>query len=49
VGSRIRLVGKVAAAREVPGGVEVVADLNMEIEEAEKPALVTEAVYRFYD
>ncbi|MFP3880913.1 MAG: MaoC family dehydratase [Actinomycetota bacterium] len=49
VGSRIRLAGKVASAREVPGGVEVVADLTMEIEGAEKPALVAEAVYRFYD
>ena len=49
VGSRIRLAGKVASAREVSGGVEVVADLTMEIEGAEKPALVAEAVYRFYD
>lgn len=49
VGSRIRLAGKLASAREVSGGVEVVADLTMEIEGAEKPALVAEAVYRFYD
>jgi acyl dehydratase len=49
VGSRIRLLGKVASAREVPGGVEVVAELTMEIDGAEKPALVAEAVYRFYD
>jgi acyl dehydratase len=49
VGSRIRLLGKVASARELPGGVEVVADLTMEIDGAEKPALVAEAVYRFYD
>lgn len=49
VGSQIRLAGKLASAGEIPGGVEVVADLAMEVEGAEKPALVAEAVYRFYD
>ena len=49
VGSRIRLEGKLASASEVTGGVEVVADLKMEVEGSEKPALVAEAVYRFYD
>lgn len=49
VGSRIRLVGRLASATEVAGGVEVVADLKMEVEGSEKPALVAEAVYRFYD
>lgn len=49
VGSRIRLEGKLASASEVSGGVEVVADLTMEVEGSEKPALVAEAVYRFYD
>jgi len=49
VGSRIRLHGKLASANEVTGGVEVVADLKMEVEGSEKPALVAEAVYRFYD
>lgn len=49
VGSRIRLQGKVASASEVAGGVQVVADLTMEVEGSEKPALVAEAVYRFYD
>ena len=49
VGSRIRLHGKLASASEVAGGVEVVADLMMEVEGSEKPALVAEAVYRFYD
>jgi acyl dehydratase len=47
--SRIRLVGRIASVREVPGGVEIVADLVVEIEETEKPACVLEAVYRFYD
>jgi len=49
VGSRIRLAGKLAAASEVPGGVQVVADLTMEVDGSDKPALVAEAVYRFYD
>jgi acyl dehydratase len=49
VGSRIRLEGKLASASEVAGGVEVVADLTMKVEGSEKPALVAEAVYRFYD
>jgi len=49
VGSRIRLEGKLASAGEISGGVEVVADLTMKVEGSEKPALVAEAVYRFYD
>jgi acyl dehydratase len=49
VGSRIRLEGKLASASEIVGGVEVVADLTMKVEGSEKPALVAEAVYRFYD
>jgi acyl dehydratase len=48
-GSRIRLSGTVASVREVPGGVEIVADLTVEIEGTAKPACVLEAVYRFYD
>lgn len=49
VGSRIRLEGSLASAREVEGGVEVVADLTMLVEGLDKPALVAEAVYRFYE
>lgn len=49
VGSRIRLRGKLISGRAVSGGVEVVADLTMIVEGSEKPALVAEAVYRFYD
>ena len=48
VGSRIRLAGRLGSVTEVTGGIEVVADLSMEIEGSEKPALVAEAVYRFY-
>jgi len=49
VGSRIRLQGKLASVSEVSGGVQAVADLTMEVEGSEKPALAAEAVYRFYD
>lgn len=48
VGSRIRLAGTLQSSREVPGGVEVCADLAMEIEGNDKPALAVEALYRFY-
>lgn len=48
-GKRIRLSGRLDSAREIPNGVEVVADLTVEIEGSEKPACVLEAVYRFYD
>lgn len=49
VGSRVRLAGRLASASEVKGGgVEVIAHLTMEVEGSEKPALVAEAVYRFY-
>ncbi len=48
VGSRVRLSGKLVSAAEVKGGIEVVVGLTMEVEGSEKPALVAEAVYRFY-
>jgi len=48
-GKRIRLSGQLDSVREIPNGVEVVADLTMEIEGSDKPACVLEAVYRFYD
>lgn len=49
VGSRISLEGTLASARQVSGGVEVVAELTVKVAGSEKPALVAEAVYRFYD
>ena len=49
VGSRIRLAARVAEARAVAGdGVELVADLTVEIDGATKPAAVAQAVYRYY-
>lgn len=48
-GGRVRLSATIAGAREVTGGVEVIADMSMEVEGSEKPACVLQAVYRFYD
>jgi len=49
VGSRIRLAARVAEARAVAGdGVEIVADLTVEIDGGAKPAAVAQAVYRYY-
>jgi acyl dehydratase len=49
VGSKIRLAATVAEARAVGGnGVEIVADLTVEIDGGGKPAAVAQAVYRYY-
>jgi acyl dehydratase len=49
VGSKIRAHGAIASVAEVKGdGVEVVVDLTVEIDGADKPACVAQAVYRFY-
>ncbi|MEU8749209.1 MaoC family dehydratase [Streptomyces chartreusis] len=48
VGSRIRLVGKLAEVEEVPGGVQIAVDGTIEIEGAPKPAAVLQSLSRFY-
>ncbi|MEU6305312.1 MaoC family dehydratase [Streptomyces chartreusis] len=48
VGSRIRLVGRLAEVEEVPGGVQVAVDGTIEIEGAQKPAAVLQSLSRFY-
>jgi acyl dehydratase len=48
-GSRVRVRGTVAAVDQVPGGVQVVLDLVMEREGGDKPVLVAQPVYRWYD
>ncbi|MGW6731622.1 MaoC family dehydratase [Streptomyces sp. NPDC055013] len=48
VGSRIRLVGKLAEVEEVPGGVQITVDGTVEIEGGEKPAAVLRSLSRFY-
>jgi acyl dehydratase len=48
VGSRIRLVGRLAEVEEVPGGVQIAVDGTIEIEGGAKPAAVLQSLSRFY-
>lgn len=48
VGSRIRLVGKLASVEDVPGGVQITVDGTIEIEGGAKPAAVLQSLARFY-
>ncbi|MGW0823232.1 MaoC family dehydratase [Streptomyces sp. NPDC002845] len=48
VGSRIRLVGKLASVEDVPGGVQIAVDGTIEIEGGAKPAAVLQSLSRFY-
>ncbi|MGY1496226.1 MaoC family dehydratase [Streptomyces sp. QTS52] len=48
VGSKIRLIGRLADVEEVPGGVQITVDGTIEIEGAPKPAAVLQSVMRFY-
>lgn len=48
-GSRVRLTGKLAQVEELGGGgLQLTADLVMEIEGQDKPACVAQPVFRFY-
>ncbi|EHR50359.1 acyl dehydratase [Saccharomonospora marina XMU15] len=48
-GSRVRLTGKLAQVEEVGGGgLQLTADLVVEIEGEDKPACVAQPVFRFY-
>ncbi|MFF7985819.1 MaoC family dehydratase [Streptomyces sp. NPDC007901] len=48
VGSRIRLVARLAEVEEVAGGVQIVVDGTIEIEGGAKPAAVLQSLSRFY-
>jgi len=48
VGSRIRLVAKLASVEDVPGGVQVAVDGTIEIDGGGKPAAVLQSHSRFY-
>ena len=48
VGSRIRMNAVIASVTEVKGGVQIGVDQTIEIEGAERPAVVAHALYRFY-
>lgn len=48
VGSRVRAAVELAAADEIPGGVQATFRLTFEIEGASKPGCVADIVYRYY-
>ena len=48
VGSRIRLVARLAEVEEIAGGVQITVDGTVEIEDAPKPACALQSVSRFY-
>ncbi|MGI5429872.1 MaoC family dehydratase [Streptomyces sp. CA-179760] len=48
VGSRIRLVAKLAEVEDVPGGAQITVEGAIEIEGATKPAAVLQSLSRFY-
>jgi acyl dehydratase len=47
VPGRVRAIGELTEATEVPGGVQTVVKLTIELEGADKPAAVIEAVSRY--
>ena len=47
VGSKIRASGQIAEVDDVPGGVQVVVKVAVEVEGAPKPACIAETVSRF--
>ncbi len=49
VGSNLRMGVAVAEVDDVPGGVQVVLDLTLEVEGAAKPSCVAQVVYRYFD
>lgn len=48
VGSRIRLVARLAEVEDIKGGVQIVVDGTIEIEGGAKPAAALQSVVRFY-
>ncbi len=48
VGAKIRMTAHIAEIEEVRGGYQLVIDVTIEIEGAEKPAVVARSLQRFY-
>jgi acyl dehydratase len=48
VGSKVRMGATIANVEEVKGGVQITVDCAVEIEGETKPAVVSQAVHRFY-
>ena len=47
VGSRVRGSGRISEVTEVPGGVQVVFTITVELEGSDKPAAIVEPVSRY--
>ena len=49
-GGRVRLNAALKTVEELPkGGVQVTVDAKIELEGSERPAVVVEAIYRFFE
>ncbi len=48
VGSKVRMVGRIAEVTEVKGGAQIKVNATIEIEGQERPAVVAEFLARFY-
>ncbi|GAB3255143.1 MaoC family dehydratase [Arthrobacter pigmenti] len=48
VGSKVRMGATIANVEEIKGGVQITVDCAVEIEGGTKPAVVLQAVHRFY-
>jgi acyl dehydratase len=48
VGAKLRLGASVASVEDVKGGVQVVLDVTLATEDADKPSCAAEVVYRYY-
>jgi acyl dehydratase len=48
-GAKIRMGATIASITEVAGGVQLGVDQVIEVEGAEKPAVITQSLYRFYE
>jgi acyl dehydratase len=49
VGSRIRLRARVSAVDDVTNGVQLTVDLTVETSHGDKPAVVAQVLYRYYE
>jgi acyl dehydratase len=49
VNSRIRMHAKIDSITEVKGGVQLGVTQTVEVEGSEKPAVIAEGLYRFYE
>jgi acyl dehydratase len=48
VGSQVRLHARVTSVEDIPNGAQLTADFTVELRRADKPAVVAQALYRYY-